>query len=240
MSGRTICMWSGPRNVSTAMMYSFAQRADTEVIDEPLYGYYLTRTTTEHPAEKVVIDAMDNSAESVIKDTIVTPPSTPFRFLKQMAHHSRELDLSFLQLTDNVLLTRSPDYVVASLRHQIPNPALADTAFDAQVRIVDHLEANNQAAWVVDSADLLANPEGMLKALCDKLNMAFDPAMLSWPAGAKPYDGIWAPWWYDNVHRSTGFAAPRTTPAEVPDHLMALVDQCQPLYQKLLQHRLTP
>ncbi|GJM10228.1 MAG: branched chain amino acid aminotransferase [Lysobacteraceae bacterium] len=240
MPGKTICMWSGPRNVSTAVMYSFAQRADTEVIDEPLYGYYLTRTSTEHPAEKVVVDAMDTSADSVIKDTIVKAPSRPFRFLKQMAHHSRELDLSFLSLTDNVLLTRSPDYVVASLRHQIPNPALADTAFDAQVRIVEHLEQNNQAACVVDSADLLANPEGMLKALCNKLNMPFDAAMLSWPAGPKPYDGVWAPWWYDNVHRSTGFAAPRNTPADVPAHLTDLVDQCQPLYRKLLQHRLTP
>lgn len=228
-----ICLWSGPRNVSTAMMYAFAQRDDTTVMDEPLYGHYLATTGAEHPGREQVIAAMDTDGDRVVREQILGACRTPVLFCKQMAHHLRGLDEGFLPQVSHCLLTRAPEAVLTSLVHQIPQPDLADTGYDLQVWLLDELARQGRSAPVVDAHALLQQPRRVLSRLCEQLGIEFQPAMLSWAPGPREYDGVWAPWWYDNVHRSTGFAAPRPTPDSVPADLQPLLDQCRPLYDRL-------
>lgn len=235
MSCTTISLWSGPRNVSTALMYSFAQRPDTTVVDEPLYGYYLNSVDVDHPGDREVVAQMELDPEKVIAQCYAKSGETPYRFLKQMAHHIEKLDLSILELGCNILLTRDPRMVIGSLRKQIPIPTMRDTGFRAQHAIVRYLKSHQLPIRVIDSVQLLANPQHVLTRLCDALRMDFDTAMLSWPRGPKPYDGIWAPHWYHRVHQSTGFSAPRSRLPLLNHHDNNLAQLCMPIYEELLE-----
>jgi hypothetical protein len=233
-------VWSGPRNISTALMYAFAQRADTRVVDEPLYAHYLRITGAEHPGRDEVLAAMENDGERVVRDVILGACDRPVLFLKQMAHHLLELDHAFLERTVNVLLVRDPREVLLSLRHQIPEPTLRDTAFAAQTELLDELLELGQDPAVLDARLLLLDPAGVLAELCGRLGIEFEPSMLSWPAGARPEDGAWAPHWYRNVHRSTGFRPYRPNDTPLPDELRPLFEECRPHYARLFERALGP
>ena len=233
-----INLWSGPRNVSTALMYSFAQRRDTRVVDEPLYGHYLRVSGAEHPGRDQVLAAMDQDGEGVVRRVVLGPCDRPVLLLKQMAHHLVELDRGFLAETVNILLIRDPEQMLPSLVNQIPRPTLRDTGLEMQSELLGQLHALGQNPTVIDSRELLLDPAGVLGQLCARLGLVFDPAMLRWTAGARPEDGVWAHHWYQNVHRSTGFQPYRAKTAPFPETLRPLLTECQPHYQTLYRHAL--
>lgn len=236
MTCTRISMWSGPRNVSTAVMYAFRERLDTAVFDEPLYGHYLATSGAKHPGRDTVLGAMETDGEKVVRDVLLAPCDTPVRFYKNMAHHLRGLDRSFLGELTNLLLIRDPREMLPSLAMQIPEPTLADTGLPEQMEIVGAEVGAGRDPVVIDARRLLVNPAAVLQEACRGLGIAFDAAMLAWDAGPKPEDGVWAPWWYDNVHRSTGFEPYRPKLEPFPERLEPLFDACLPLYEVLLSY----
>jgi hypothetical protein len=233
VSVRRVHVWSGPRNVSTALMYSFAQRADTTALDEPLYAHHLARTGLPHPGRDDVLAAQDRDGARVVREVLLGPCATPVLFAKQMAHHAEGLDWGFLDAGVSALLVRHPREMLPSLAKVTPSPSLDDTGLPTQARLFAHLRARGQDPAVVDARLLLEDPPGVLERLCARLGLAFDEAMLSWPAGPKDCDGVWAPHWYAGVHRSTGFQPYRPKAEPVPDALLPLLDECLPLYDDL-------
>jgi hypothetical protein len=231
-------MWSGPRNVSTAMMYSWRQRADTEVVDEPWYANYLVRTGVDHPGAAAVIDTMAADPVEVIAG-LLAPSARPVRFLKNMAHHLEGLDLSVLDLSDNFLMVRDPRQVVPSLTAALGRvPTLDQTGFELQAVVFDHLVGSGSPPPVVVTAALLEDPRRVLGALCEALGLDFDEAMLSWPPGPKPEDGLWAPHWYAGVHATSGFGRPATRSVPMAGELGELVERCLPIFDRLSGHAL--
>lgn len=229
-------VWSGPRNVSTALMYSFAQRADTRVVDEPLYAHYLRVTGADHPGRELVLAAQDQDGERVVREVILGPWDREVVMFKQMAHHLVELDRAFLSRTTNVLLTRNPDEMLTSLVQNIPEPTLRDTGYAAQTEIVEHLERRGQDPVVVVAHELLQDPGGVLTRLCERVGIPFDEAMLGWDPGPRAEDGVWAPLWYANVHKSSGFQAYTPKDARVPERLAALLAECREHFARLCEH----
>lgn len=232
-------MWSGPRTVSTALMRSFGNRSDTVVVDEPLYGYYLARTGIDHPGRDEIIASMPGGWREVT-DRLVTAPlpaGATVSYQKHMTHHLLpEIDRGWLAGLTNAFLIRDPRRLLASYARVRSAPVLADLGLEQQAEIF--------AAFggpVIDSADILRRPRAALEALCDALGIGFDPAMLSWPAGPRPTDGVWAKYWYDSVWRSTGFAPYREqSRIELPPELEPLAARCEPYYQELARHKLRP
>lgn len=236
-----LCVWSGPRNISTALMYSFAQRADTTVYDEPLYAHYLVNSPARdyHPGADEIIATMENDGEKVVADTILGPQPTGIAFFKQMTHHLVELDQSFMAETVNVMLTRHPRDMLPSYARQVSKPTLRDVGYKMHLDLVEFLRALGQEPAVLDSEATLRNPRGVLRELCDRIDIPFNEAMLSWSAGARPEDGIWAEYWYDSVHRSTGFQVYEPSTEPFPEHLKALFDECMPYYVALAKEAIT-
>ena len=228
-----ICCWSGPRNISTALMYSFAQREDTTAVDEPLYAHYLRVTGRDHPGREQVLAAQDPNGEVVFRDVVLGPIDTPNVFFKMMAHHLVELDRAFLDRCVNILLTRDPEAMLRSLAVQLPDATLADTGLETLVQLLDAVTATGGQPLVIDSDGLLDDPERMLRAVCDQLGIGFDPAMLSWPAGPKLEDGVWAPHWYHRVHESTGFSRRSSDHPPLTPRLATVLDQARPLAERL-------
>jgi len=233
MSTLRINLWSGPRNVSTALLYSFAQRADTRVVDEPLYAHYLRVSGAEHPGRDDVLASQDQDGERVVRGLILGDCDRPVCFLKQMAHHLVALDRSFLARCANVILTRDPREVVPSLARNLETPTLRDTGYAVQTGLLDELRAIGQEPTVLDARELLADPRAVLGELCRRLGLRFDEAMLTWEPGARPEDGVWAPHWYAAVHRSRGFEPYVPRRASIPARLEPLLDECAPHYRQL-------
>ncbi len=233
-----ICLWSGPRNVSTALMYSFAQRADTRVVDEPLYGHYLRVSGARHPGREEVLRAMETDGDKVVREVILGPCDRPLMFTKQMAHHLSELDLGFLEESVGVLLIRDPADMLRSLVNQLPDSGIEDTGMAVQHELMERLIGLGQDPPVLEARQLLLDPPGVLAQLCDRLGLDFDPAMLRWAAGPRPEDGVWAPHWYHNVHRSTGFGPYRQKTDPVPEHLEKVLGECRPHYEALFSKAL--
>ncbi|MCB0174928.1 MAG: sulfotransferase family protein [Anaerolineae bacterium] len=231
-----LSVWSGPRNISTALMYSFAQRADTRVVDEPLYGHYLSLSHADHPGREEVIAAMENDGERVVREVILGPCDRPVLFLKNMSHHLMELDWAFLNQLTNVLLIRNPEEMLPSLAENLAQPILRDTGYKFQVELLDYLLERGQTPPVLEARELLSNPASVLRQLCERIGLPFDQAMLHWPAGARPEDGLWAKYWYHNLHRSTGFMPYRPKTDPFPPHLQPLLDECRPYYERLLSY----
>lgn len=231
-----IHLCSGPRNVSTALMYSFAQRSDTHVIDEPLYAHYLHNTGAQHPGRDEILSTMEHSGEKVIQETLLGSPTHPVLFVKNMGHHLIDLDWSFLDQMTTVFLIRDPEQMLPSLIHQVPQPELADTALAMQRKVFDYLTRHGQSPCVLDAREILTNPEKVLRSLCAKLGIRFTPTMLRWEAKPIPEDGIWAPHWYHVLHRTTGFAPYKHKSAPFPDFLQPLLRECRPHYNYLYQH----
>jgi hypothetical protein len=214
-------------------MYSFRQRADTVVVDEPLYGHYLKSTGADHPGAREVMEVMDRDGERVVREVILGPCERRIHFFKNMAHHLPDLDPGFLDSITNVLLIRNPTEMLPSLAKQLPSPTLRDTGLREQAGILDSILARGGEPIVLDVRELLLDPPDVLRRVCSRLGIPFDKAMLSWPAGPKPEDGVWAKHWYHNVHASTGFAPyePREDP--FPARLKPLLEECLPLYERL-------
>lgn len=229
--------WSGPRNVSTALMRSFAQRDDTRAFDEPLYGYYLKTTRAPHPGRDELVEILETDATTIIQETILGPCDREVMFFKQMVHHlTPELDLAFLDLCVNVLLIRDPAEVIASLVNQLPEPTMRDVGLERQVELFRDLTSKGQEPPVLAAKQLLLDPEGVLKELCERIGLEWDPAMLTWPPGPRPEDGVWAKYWYDNVQRSSGFEPYRDRSREVPPHCLELEERCRGFYDELIPH----
>jgi hypothetical protein len=222
-------------------MYSWAQRADTTVVDEPLYATYLARFDRGHPMVDEVLAQQSSDFRRVIDEVVLGACDTPVLFIKQMAHHLRGLPTDFLAHTENILLTRRPTDMLRSLSVQLPDCDLDDTGLPEQVDVLEQVLAAGGDPVVVESQTLLQDPPGVLARLCRQVGLEFDPAMLAWPAGPKPYDGVWAPAWYAGVHRSTGFGPPSTPSDEpLPEHLRPVLAVAQPLYERLAAFSLTP
>lgn len=238
-STRPICLWSGPRNVSTALMYSFAQLPGIRVVDEPLYGHYLRVTGAAHPGRRDVLAAMDCDGDAVMRGLVRRQRQAPLPrlFLKQMAHHLVDLDLAFLDSTENIFLIRNPRDMLPSLTVQLPDAGPADTGLQQQWRLFRRLRRRAGQPLVLDAQELLSDPRAVLSELCRAIGVEYSDTMLSWPAGPRPEDGVWAPHWYEAVHRSTGFQPYRARP-DFPDSLRPLLARCEPWYRQLYEHAL--
>ena len=231
-----IAMWSGPRNLSTAMMYSFGARKDCAIWDEPYYAAYLLETGLDHPMRDEILakwphDPKDISAR-LIGDT---PQGKSVFYQKHMTQHMLpSFDRSWINDVTNIFLIRHPARVIASYHAKRESPSLADIGFQEQAELFDQVaEQSGTAPVVIDSADIRANPDTMLRALCETINLPFDPAMLSWPKGGHPNDGPWAPHWYPAVWNSTGFAGDEGPLPEVEGALKDVLASAMPFYNQL-------
>jgi hypothetical protein len=233
--GRRIFMWSGPRNVSTALMYSFAERPDTRVVDEPLYAHYLARTGARHPGRDEVLASMETDGNAVMHDLVTGSLDRPVLFAKQMAHHLTGIDLRWLERADNLLLIRDPAEMLPSLADVLGDVTLADTGLERQVALVRHLEAAGRSPFCIDARQLLLDPEAVLREACERLGIEFRREMLSWRPGPRAEDGVWAKHWYAGVHRSTGFRPWRPGTRTVGPELEALHEVCRTHYDLLFE-----
>jgi hypothetical protein len=233
-------MWSGPRNISTAMMRAWGSRADTVVVDEPFYAAYLLATGLPHPMRDAVIAAQPTDWEAIARDC-ATRGGAAIVYQKHMCQHMIEAaPRGWMAQVRHAFLIRPPAEVAASFSDKWEGIRAEDLGFARQAELHAHVcDMTGTAPPVVEARDVLLDPEGMLRALCAALGVAFDAAMLSWAAGPRPTDGIWAAHWYGAVNRSTGFAPPR--PARpVPEALRAIVEACQPHYDRLAAGKLAP
>ncbi|HYR23327.1 MAG TPA: hypothetical protein VEP30_10460 [Chthoniobacterales bacterium] len=238
-----IAMWSGPRNISTAMMRAWGNRADTAVIDEPFYAYYLERTGKKHPGAAEVIAQGETDWRKVAEQCgrgLSAPTGKKIFFQKQMTHHLLpEIDREWLVDLTNCFLIRDPREVILSYIKKNPEPTLEDLGYVQQEKIFDFVrEQTGKVPPIVDAKDVLENPERILRLLCDTVGVEFDKAMLSWPPGLRDTDGIWAKHWYDEVARSTSFQPYKSRQGVVPDRLREIYEQCRESYEKLYRHRI--
>lgn len=235
---KRICIWSGPRNVSTALMYSFAERLDTEVVDEPLYGAYLARSDRreEHPNWKKVMASQPTNLGEAVEKGMLRLSNMEVLLMKNMAHHWRGVDVSLLGHFKNILLFRHPALVARSFDQIIEAPSAEDLGYPQQIEILDELTRQELPVYGVDSSEIRNATEPTLKKLCRELDLQFDERMLSWEAGPRPEDGVWAPHWYANVHRSTGFVRESIEVPQVealPEKLQDVVLECLPYWERL-------
>lgn len=236
-----IAMWSGPRNISTALMRAWENRADTVVVDEPFYAFYLARTGMAHPGADEVIAAGETDWRKVSASlTSAIPNAHTILYQKQMTHHLLpEISRDWLDQVTNCFLIRDPAEVIVSYAKKNDDPSAADIGFAQQAEIFDWVcDRLGKIPPVIDAHNVLQNPEGMLRALCDEIGVAFDPAMLSWPPGLRASDGIWAKHWYGEVAKSTGFAPPRREPVKTPERFREIDALCRVHYDRLAQFRL--
>jgi len=232
-------LWCGPRNVSTALMYSFRQRPDTRVVDEPLYAHYLTHSDAVHPGTTDIIGSMASDIERVLANVVLAPSDRPVVVFKQMAHHLvPSVPLDFLDECTNVLVIRDPVEVLTTIVRQLPQPTMRDIGIARQVELYDDLRGRGQDPAVIDARFLLEDPAGVLQQLCRHVGLEWDDRMLSWPAGPKPEDGVWASHWYQNAHASTGFApySPKSEP--IPEPVRTLAAEAAELYAELAHRAL--
>jgi hypothetical protein len=234
-------MWSGPRNISTAMMRSWGSRPDTFVSDEPLYAHYLSVTGLDHPGREETIDSQDRDWRKVAAWlTGPIPGDKAIWYQKHMAHHLLpEIGREWLAGLTHCFLIREPREMLTSLLHFLPQPTLDDTGLPQQVELFEwERRRTGRTPPVLDSRDVLQDPRRLLGRLCDEVGVPFTEAMLSWEPGRRATDGVWAKHWYASVERSTGFEPYRPKPDPVPDALEGLLRACEELYASLYEHRL--
>lgn len=241
-----IAMWSGPRNISTAMMRSFGARPDTAVVDEPFYAAYLAATGVIHPMNDAVLASQPQDWRDVVKSLLgPVPGGKAIYYQKQMTHHMiGAFGRDWLAQVRNAFLIRDPQAVLASYILKRGEATLADIGIVQQRELFER-EADRLgvAPPVAESTDVLADPAGVIKRLCAALGIVYTDAMLSWPAGRRDTDGVWAPAWYNAVEQSTGFESPRDQPGKqagprLPDDLQRIADAARPHYEVMAGHRL--
>jgi hypothetical protein len=236
-----ISMWSGPRNISTTMMRSFGNRADTTAIDEPFYACYLAESGVDHPYRKETLAAYPSNLRGALDWIGDKERGRPILFLKHIAYHlPDEADLSFLDGWRNFLLIRDPRAMVASFSNKVDDATPIVRSFRMARRILDRLAVLGLPCPVVDAADILRAPEVMLRKLCAALDVPYDPAMLVWPPGPRPEDGPWAHHWYDAVWASTGFKPFVEKNPNLSRDLEQTAAKAAEDYQRLFDLRLTP
>lgn len=226
---KRIAMWSGPRNLSTAMMYSFAARGDACVVDEPFYAAYLAQSSADHPMRDAVLASQPTDPNEVFK-ALISPVSEPVFYQKHMAHHmSTDWPTDWMTGMRHVLLIRHPARVIASYARKREAPDLDDLGFVQQTALLAQLDD----PIVLDSSDVRADPHSMLRALCQRVDIPWTPKMLHWPKGGHPQDGVWASHWYGAVHRSTGFDAAEGAVPTLDGDYARLADAAMPHYEAL-------
>ncbi len=259
-----IAMWSGPRNLSTALMYAFAARGDCAVWDEPFYACYLRATGLAHPMAAEIMASDPRSPHDIATALRADPPkSMRYTYQKHMCQHMIDgIPRDWMADVRHVFLIRHPDRVLASFGAKYADVTLDDIGFVQQAEIFESVFQENRAVsayqpeivptsethfhdtkkppLVIDSADIRENPAKMMHALCQELGLDYRPEMLNWPAGPKPYDGVWAPVWYGAVHRSTGFAGAEGALPELPPDLRKISDAAMPYYAHLARFKLRP
>jgi sulfotransferase family protein len=231
-------MWSGPRNISTAMMRSWGARADCVVVDEPFYAFYLAQTGLDHPGRDEIVLSQPTEWATVAHQLTSDPlhDGAGVYYQKHMTHHLLpDIDRSRLAGLRHAFLIRDPAEVLTSYAKVRAEPTLEDLGLPQQVELYERF-----GGPVVDARDVVTDPAAILRALCAAIGVPYDPAMLSWPAGPQVCDGVWAPHWYDRVWRSTGFSPYRPPDEDVPTHLQPLLDRCRPYYDALAPRRLRP
>jgi hypothetical protein len=238
-----IAMWSGPRNISTAMMRAFGNRPDTAVWDEPYYAAYLAATGLDHPMRAEILAADETDPDRVAARLLGPVPGGRTVFYgKHMTHHMLPgFDLSWTAAVRHAFLIRRPESVLASYVQKRETVTLADIGFTRQAEIFDEVaDRLGSAPPVVESADVLADPGGTLERLCAGLGIAFRQDMLAWPAGRRASDGVWAAHWYHAVEASTGFGPPRpeVRGADLPAPLRAIAEAATPAYERLARWKL--
>ncbi len=236
-----LAVWSGPRNISTALMRSWGNRPDTAVYDEPFYAYYLQQTGVQHPGADEVIAHHETDWRKVVEHILgLVPSGKRIFYQKQMNKHMLpEIDMNWIFEVTNCFLIREPKNMITSFIKVYPNAALEDFGLLEQVEMFNRLkEQTGNVPIVVDAKDILQNPRKILTLWCEALSIPFYDAMLGWPPGRRETDGIWAKYWYANVEQSTGFAPYKPKHENVPKHLEGLLEQSNELYDVLYQHRL--
>ncbi len=235
---KRIFLWSGPRNISTALMYSFAQRSDCRVVDEPLYGHYLKRSPIKdrHPSADEIMDQMECDGKRAVQNMLQLSGRKVI-FFKNMTHHLQGLDLNFLRSGKNILLTRAPREMLSSFHKVIPYPTLKDVGYADQVRLAEHLTTEGIPFRLIEGKTILSNPKEQLKTLCTFLEIPFEEAMLQWKTGGIREDGPWAKHWYHSVHASTGFKPYKAAHEPLPLKLESLCQKCASLYERLIQYQ---
>ena len=247
-----IAMWSGPRNISTAMMRAWGNRADTVVVDEPLYAHYLESTGKKHPGAEEIIAHGETDWRKIVARLTKEPIPSGKRifFQKHMTHHLLpEMDRDWIVDLTNCFLIRDPREVILSYIKKNPDPELQDLGFIQQCEIFDFLVGTSRRGVrgrrsaaslppVVDARDVLENSEGMLRLLCDAVGVEFDDAMLAWPPGLRETDGTWAKHWYPEVAKSTSFQPYKTPEGEVPGRFRDIHECCRECYERLYECRL--
>ena len=239
-----IAMWSGPRNISTAMMRAFGNRADCAVSDEPFYSAYLHATGLDHPMRQAVIASQPKDWREVAAALTGPPPGArAIWYQKHMTHHMIEgFGRDWTDGFVNAFLIRAPEAVLASYARRRQDFTLEEIGLPAQLALFERAaDKLGRAPPVIEGGDVLADPRGALTALCLACGINFDEAMLSWPPGPRASDGVWAPAWYDAVEKSTGFAPPRPEARfdDLPEALKSIAEAARPLYEKLARHRLS-
>lgn len=238
-----IAMWSGPRNISTAMMRSWENREDCFVCDEPLYAHYLQRTGLDHPGATEVIECHETDWRKVVdRLTGPIPENRTVFYQKHMAHHLLpHIGREWLDRLTHVFLIREPAETISSYLVRRSTMSIEDTGLPQQWEIFERIgEARGSAPPVIDSRDVLEHPRAVLDALCGRLELDFSERMLHWPAGRRATDGVWAKHWYNTVETSTGFQPYKPKNVSIPSEFSALVSECEGYYRRLHAHRLIP
>jgi len=240
---KRLAMWSCPRTVSTALMRSFAQRADTTCVDEPFYAHYLSATGKQHPMREQVLAALPQNWRDVVTQTLLAPCDKPVQFVKHMAHHLEggvETDFALDDSVINLFLIRHPREMLPSLLLDLGQLEAMDMGYERQVELFRRLKAAGRCTAVIDSTELLANPEAMLREICAAVGLEFDPAMMEWPAGRHESYGVWAPAWYAKVETSTGWRKHVPKTADFPCELEDLLPIALAAYAELYAAALHP
>ncbi len=220
-------------------MRSWGSRRDTVVVDEPFYAHYLQQTAVDHPGAEEVMAAYETNWQVVVERLLAdSPEDKPIFYQKHMTHHLLEhIDRSWMEQVSNCFLIRDPRCMILSFSKVIPNPTLEQIGLAQQVDIFEYVQqATGEIPPVIESRDVLLDPEKSLRRLCDLLDVPFDEAMLRWPPGRRATDGIWGKYWYVNLEKSTGFLPYHEDDTQLPQRLQPLLDECQVLYERMAQH----
>lgn len=225
-----------PRNLSTAIMYSFAQHPEIRVVDEPFYAWFLTHTGFDHPGREETLRFMPANPGDIFRNLEKGSAASGHLFLKNMAKHMEGVAQERFLNMENVILLRNPKQLIASFAKVIPDIDDSEIGLKKQFSLFEFLSNEGKTPVVFDSGELLKNPEKVLRGVCEGLNIPFSDRMLQWEAGPRPEDGPWAKYWYANVHKSTGFEWQKSSDAPLPPHCEALYEEVLPYYQKMYEH----
>lgn len=233
---KPIALWSGPRNVSTALMYSFGNRNDVTVVDEPFFGYFLKETGVWRPSRVEVLETMPTDFDQILEANLRLAKSKQL-FLKNMANHLIGIDLSVLKQFKNVILVREPKPVINSYTKQVEKPTILDLCYSFQLEIVEYLTRLGLAFYVIDSDDIRNEPKATLTGLCQFLEISFSNHMLNWEPGPRKEDGVWAKYWYHNVHKSTSFAPLPLIDYPITRNLQKLYKESLEIYNNIMKFK---